>query len=321
MISNLNTNTHIFFNKNSKIKNYLAAIAIGSKHFKDWKKYAYPSWKAYCKKNNLGIIIIKKDLINKKSFFWKKPTWQRLLIGQYIRENNINISNICVLDTDIFINNLSPNIFKVSNLNKISVVHLHKNLPHSQSDYKLRERLVYLRRYFLNYSYPLRSSITAKPIEIYKNYNLKNSSNDYFQAGVMVYDVNKHYKLLYKIYLKYCSVINKKKFRGVEIPLNHELTKNTRKLHWLDYKFQTIWLYELADKYSFLYRVKKNYKEIKKYCAEEIILNSYFLHFAGTFKDAAKVWKIDNFFSDKKLMKLNLAFNSKQKKLKPKFKK
>ena len=66
---------------------------------------------------------------------------------------------------------------------------------------------------------------------------------------------------------------------------------------------------------------KKNYKEIKKYCAEEIILNSYFLHFAGTLKDAAKVWKIDNFFSDKKLMKLNLAFNSKQKKLKPKFKK
>ena len=63
MISNLNTNSHIFFNKNSKIKNYLTAIAIGSKHFKDWKKYSYPSWKAYCKKNNLGIIIMFCDTL------------------------------------------------------------------------------------------------------------------------------------------------------------------------------------------------------------------------------------------------------------------
>jgi hypothetical protein len=226
-----------------------------------------------------------------------------------------------VLDTDIFINELSPNIFEQSNTSKISVVHLHKNLPYSQSDYKLRERIVYLRRYFLDRSYPLRSSITAAPKEIYKNYKLKSSANDYFQAGVMVYKINKYYKPLYKIYIKYCSKVNKKKFRGVEIPLNYELTKNIKSLHWLNYKFQTNWLYELADKYSFLYRVKKNYREIKKYCAEEIILNSYFLHFAGTFKDAAHVWKINNFFSNKKLTKINFIFNSKQKKLKPKFKK
>jgi len=186
MKSKLNSKSHIFFNQNKRTKNYLAAIAVGSKHFKDWKKFAYPSWKAYCKKNNIGIIIIKKDLINKNSFFWKKPTWQRLLIGKYIKENNLNISNICVLDTDIFINSLSPNIFSHSNLKKISVVHLHKNLPYNQTDYKLRERLVYLRRYFLDYSYPLRSSITANPIEIFKNYKLKISKNDYFCAGVMV---------------------------------------------------------------------------------------------------------------------------------------
>lgn len=321
MISKLNNHSHIFFNKNNKSKNYLVAIAIGSKHFKDWKRYSLPSWKAYCKKNNLGILIIKNTLINKKSIFWKKPTWQRLLIGKYIQESKLNISNICVLDTDVFINNLAPNIFRFSNLKKISVVHFHKNLPYSRSDYKLRERLVYLRRYFLNKSYPLRSSITANPHEIYKNYKLKNISNDYFCAGVMVYDVNKFSNLLYKIYFKYCTIINKKKFKGVEIPLNYELTKNIRKLHWLDYKFQTNWLYELADKYSFLYRVNKNYSQFKKYCAEEIILNSYFLHFAGTLKDAKNVWKINNFFNDKKLIKLNQIFNLKKKRLKPIFKK
>lgn len=317
----LNNNSHIFFNKKNRTKNYIASIVIGSKHYKDWKKFVYPSWNAYCNKNNIGIIIIKKNLISKNNFYWKKPTWQRLLIGKYIQDNKLNISRICVLDTDIFINPLSPNIFKHSNLNKISVVHLHKNLPYFLPDYKLRERLVYLRRFFLDKTYPLQSSITAKPNEIYKNYKLNNTTDDYFCAGVMVYEIKKYNNLFFKIYEKYCSKINKKKFKGVEIPLNYELIKKSKNLHWLDYKFQTNWLYELAAKYSFLYRVNKNYKEFKKFCAEEIILNSYFLHFAGTFKDASKAWKIRNFFKDKNLIKINLIFNSKQKRLIPKFKK
>ena len=106
------------------------------------EKFAYPSRKHIVKKQNWNFII--KNFINKK--YLLKSTWQRLLIGRYIEENNLNILRICVLDTDIPINNLSPNIFKESNLNKISEVHLHRNLPYSLSDYKLRERLVYLRR-------------------------------------------------------------------------------------------------------------------------------------------------------------------------------
>lgn len=321
MISKLTKDSHIFLYKKKNIKNYLVAISIGSSHFKDWKKYCFPSWKEYCKKNNIGILIIKKDLIKKKSNFWKKPTWQRLLIGKYIFENKLEVSNACVLDTDIYINKLSPNIFKYANLKKISVVHLHKNLPFFKSDYKLRERLVYLRRFFLDKSYPKRSSLTATPKEIYKNFGLKNISEDYFCAGVMVYNVKKYKDKLFKIYIKYCSKINKKKFIGVEIPLNYELTKSKINLHWLSYKFQTNWLYEVADKYSFLYRIKRNSEEFRKYCIEEIILNSYFLHFAGTLGDAKNVWKISNFFKDNKLNKLNNIFNSTQPRLKPIFRK
>ena len=47
-------------------KNYLATILVGEKYFNKWKKYVYPSWKIYCKKNNVGLIIFKKDLISKK---------------------------------------------------------------------------------------------------------------------------------------------------------------------------------------------------------------------------------------------------------------
>ena len=85
--------------------------------------------------------------------------------------------------------------------------------------------MVYLRR-FLDKTYPLRSSITANPNEIYKNYKLNNSTSDYFCAGVMVYDVKN-----YNCFLKFMkNIVAKliKKFRGVEIPLNYELTQKNK---------------------------------------------------------------------------------------------
>ena len=46
--------------------------ASGNKHFNEWKKYALPSWKQYCKKNDIGIICFDKELIDKKDPKWKK---------------------------------------------------------------------------------------------------------------------------------------------------------------------------------------------------------------------------------------------------------
>ena len=320
MIFKINYNTHLTILKNNKSKNYLVTLAIGPKYFDEWKKYCSNSWIKYCKKNNLGLVVIIKNLVERKSKFWKKPTWQRLLVSKYIKNSNLKIENICVLDSDIFINEHAPNIFSKSNLKKISVVNFFKNLPFKRSDYEIRMRLVHLRRLFLDKSYPLRSSLTANPKEIFSNYKLRINIDNYFCAGVMVYNVKKYQNFFEKIYLKYCEAKNLKKFIGVEIPLNYEVLSK-KKPFWLDYKFQTIWLFELSDKYSFIYRIKKYRSEIIKYCAEEIILNSYFLHFPGTLSDSNNTWKIKNFFKDKKLKKLNKLLNIKGKRLKPKFRK
>jgi len=320
MIFKINSNSHLTILKNNKSKNYLVTLALGKNFFEDWKRYCSSSWIKYCKKNNLGLIVITKNLVEKKNKFWKKPTWQRLLVPKYIEKLKLKIKNICVLDSDIFINEYAPNIFIKSNLKKISVVNFFKNLPFKRSDYEIRMRLVHLRRLFLNKSFPLRSSLTASPKQIFENYKLSNDIDNYFCAGVMVYNVTKFKNFFEKIYIKYCNPKYYKKFFGVEIPLNYEVLSK-KKPFWLDYKFQTNWLFELSDKYSFIYRIKKNRSEIIKYCAEEILLNSYFLHFPGTLSDAGNAWKIKNFFKDKKLQKLNNLFNVKRKIIKPKFKK
>lgn len=311
-------NCHEFFLK-SKSKNYIVSVAIGKKHYNEWKKYSSKLWVKYCKKNNLGIIIIKKDLISKKDLSWKSPTWQRLLVGHYLHLHVKKITNICLLDTDILINPLSPNIFNKLRKDKISAVTAFKNIPFYKSNFNLRKKLVFLRKNFLNSKYPLNSSLTASPNEIFKHYKFKRIFNNYFVAGVLVFDVRAFKNILLNIYKKYCNSNLKKKFIGVEVPLNNELM-SLNLVNWIDYKFQAIWLFEIADKYNFLYYKKFKDKKILKIIIEQILIDNYFLHFAGTLSDAKDLWKISNILDDKKKIKIIKSYqNFERKKIKTKF--
>jgi hypothetical protein len=62
-------------------KDYIVTIAIGDKYLTDWKNFASPFWTNYCKKYDLGLIVIHKDLIEPNENTWKKATWQKFLIG------------------------------------------------------------------------------------------------------------------------------------------------------------------------------------------------------------------------------------------------
>ena len=122
-------NKHILF-LNSKTGNYICTIAIGKSYYNDWKKFSKLSWIKYCKKNDIGLIIIVRDLIDKSNIYWKKPNWQKMLLGDYLKNlKEIKINNVCYLDTDILINYNSPNVFNYHKKNKITLVSEVNNLP------------------------------------------------------------------------------------------------------------------------------------------------------------------------------------------------
>ena len=47
--------------KPKKSKNYLVTIAIGKKYYDDWYNYALPTWRKYCQRYDIGIIVITED--------------------------------------------------------------------------------------------------------------------------------------------------------------------------------------------------------------------------------------------------------------------
>ena len=267
----------------SKKKNYLVTICIGKSLEKNWKKYILPSWKIYCKKNDIGLIYFDKDLISKKDYHWKKPTWQKYIICEKLK--NQDIKNICYIDTDILINPLSPNIFKSYNPKKIFVSSNIFNLPYKLE--KVQKKVVWFRRNFLKKSYPLDSAIFANLKQTYRYSNLK-PQKDSLCAGLFIFNIKNHSKFFKNLFFKYGNN-HTSLTGGDQVHFSYNVIKY-QKYQLLDYKFQAYWLYEMALNYPFLYFTKN--KLLIKYCIETCLMNNYFLHFAGKWREG-RMWKID----------------------------
>jgi len=290
--------------KSKKSDNYIVTLAIGKKYYNEWKKYAVPSWKQYCKKNDIGIICFDKELIDKKDPKWKKIIWQQLLIGKELKSEKVK--NVCYVDTDILINPLSPNIFKSYNPKKISISSNITGLPYNLNI--VRKRVAYYRKSFLNSKYPLDSALFSNLKQLYGYSNLK-AQKDEICSGVYIYNVSKHASLLEKWFYLYDKNVKSMTSGGIQIHLGYHILK-TKNYQLLDYKFQAYWMYEMAMNYPFLYYIKD--KKIIKECVTASLMNNYFLHFAGASLDGM-MWK--NKILDKKrlsfLKKLNNYYKKK----------
>ncbi len=271
--------------KPGKSKNVIVGVAISKKYYQNWEKYIYKNWKIYCDRFDLGLIIFDDFLDKSKNK--KKANWHKLLVGKKINESKLSkdIKNICYLDVDILINSFgAPNIFDVHKNNKITVVHQYKNMPYDYME--TGKRMSMFRHLFYSKKYPLDSSIFMTPKQVAKFHNFRNAKKmqNYFCSGLFIFNHKIYSKFLEKIYEKY-----DKKFisltGGDEPIMNYEFQK-TRYLNWIDYKYQAIWVYEMANKFPFLYDYGKKNKKLQSECVTSSLMSNYFLHFCGSWHES-----------------------------------
>ena len=282
--------------RTSNSKNYIVTIAIGKQYLKNFEKFSLPTWTKYLDRHDLGLIIFTHPLIKSNSKNWKKANWQKLLIGQYFQKKSIKVNNVCFLDVDILINHYAPNIFDFYDSETFGLVSQVKNIPFSLLE--IQKRIAYNRHYFYDQKYPLDSALFMTPKQIFEFMNLK-VFNNYACTGLIVFNVKNHAEIMEKWFNKYPSDIESLT-DGEEPHLNWEI-QNHKKITWLNYKFQSIWLFEQAWNYQFLYNDFKNDKKIIKLCIENCLSNNYFLHFAGSWFES-DMWKDKSIFKSQKFL-------------------
>jgi hypothetical protein len=121
--------------------------------------------------------------------------------------------------------------------------------------------------------------------------------NDYACTGVFIFSPEHHSDVITNFFNEFDDTVVTPDSGGEELHFNY-LIQSKNLDEWLDYRFQAIWIYEVAWKYSFLYDEanRKNLDLVKK-CIEASLFSSYFLHFAGPWHES-QFWKQVLLFDD-----------------------
>ena len=255
-------------------------ICIGQKFQKSFKKTTLPFYLNYCKKFNIGLIVVEKyiDKNYKRYPLYKNfPAYQRLLAPAEIQKRFPYYKIICDIDADCIPGFLARNIFKYFK-SKIKDNEIYVTTPYKVSKVELGKRLSLLRKTYVNKRYPLDSIITAsdrKEMEIY----------GYEYRGMIptIGTCMGTTKTLAKTGTKYYKkIIKDKKFKYLQNYRINEYSKNY-KLKWLPYEFQAIWNFEVVLHYPFLFNNK--YKSFFNDCVMSILHRVDFLHFAGSWPE------------------------------------
>jgi len=269
----------------------LTTIATGGSFLQLWESHARSGWEEYCHRHDLGLIVFEDELADRDGEAWKKAHWQKTLIGEQLAKYAPKVTNVCYLDTDILINPTAPNVFDCYRPDCIGLTSLRKNLPFPYDD--VLRRMAFLRHTHYDSKYPLDSALFMSLDQLY-GYHGMDVQSDEACTGLILFNVANHAELMCSWFYKYDSDVKSITNGGEQAHLNYEIQSHG-KVIWLDYRFQAIWVFEMAWKYPFLYEA--DHREdigLIRTCIEAALYQNHFLHFAGSWHES-QMWKHGGF--------------------------
>ncbi len=280
--------------KNSKA---IVTLVLGKRYLNKWKRFCQKNWQKYAEKYEYDLIFIDSPLDTSGRAQKRSPAWQKCLILS--QDFSQHYERIVWIDSDILINtSIAPCIVKDVPLEKVGATDEWSS-PTPQLYSQTLDRKY---EYYKYVGWDIVHDNTAQ--KFYSNYGLPPKFHSTVQTGVMVLSPHHHRQILEKVYFEYED-------KGVSEwnyemrPLSWELLEADL-VHWLDHRFNLIWMDYMSLHYPFVLKKSQNpflgkiegkirnlssdlgipaRPTLKKICANTAFINSFFLHFAGCSAD------------------------------------
>ncbi len=263
----------------------IVTLTIGKRYLENWQDLCQANWQKYADRHGYDVICISKPLDDSERAQKRSPCWQKcLILGE---ESVQKYDRVVWVDADVLINWANaPCIVEGVAVDRVGAA-AEWATPNEQLSTEARERL------FETWG------ITDEKDErgTYVKYGISPEFDRIVQDGIMVLSPSHHRSILEKVYHE-CEETG-----FGEMPwLSYELLKADR-VQWIDPRFSTVWNVHKALYYPFL--LPKPQTEASLFdrakskllakgvpprlvdkraseCATTALINTFFLHFAGT---------------------------------------
>ena len=233
----------------------IVIFVIGEHFYGVFKKFFEKSVRDYCKRCEYDLILQEKLFIEEPVYIKRKIYWQRLLVPSHFSQYDYVIT----MDSDIFI---SPNAPPLP-LNEIPIGKI---------------AAINERKYFNNYEWREKIQVkhgwekTGK--EWYALSGEDKSYNDHINGGVVIYQPKYHAELMKKLYEE--NIGHYLKYHQDDQSFLSSYLIDNNMIHWLDERYNRLWLYWKEIMYPLLDDFPD---EIKKIYIQNFIDLNYFCHF------------------------------------------
>ena len=263
----------------------IVTLVIGEKHWDNWHSLCQENWQKYADRHGYDIICISSPLDDSERAQKRSPCWQKcLILGA---ESVQKYDRVVWVDADVLINWANaPCIVEGVPVDRVGAA-AEWATPNEQLSTEARERL------FETWG------ITDEKDErgTYVKYGISPEFDRIVQDGIMVLSPSHHRSILEKVYHE-CEETG-----FGEMPwLSYELLKADL-VQWIDPRFSTVWNVHKALYYPFLLPKPQTKSSLlarakskllakgvpprlvdkrASECATTALINTFFLHFAGT---------------------------------------
>ncbi len=264
-------------------KKAIITLAIGEQYLQMWENLCQANWQKYAAQHGFDVICIDRWLDTSKRAKTRSPAWQKCLILS--QEFSKKYERIIWVDSDVLINPTSPCITLNVPPEKVGAV----DAAATPSPDLVRLALERLYDFWDDPN--MYRELETR--EYYTRYGLFPAFDQMVRTGVLVMSPAHHRELLEKAYY------NEEERKDDMRYISHELLKADC-VHWIDGRFDPVWLILKALHYPFLLekQVKSdkiteklkqklmrsenaNQKNLIKICLNAAFRNNYFMHFAG----------------------------------------
>lgn len=262
---------------------FIATLAIGKEYLDRWEALSLPFWRIFCERHDLGLVAMIHPYADPQA---RRPDWQKFLVGRAMRDFGHESGRVCFVDYDIIPNPFAPDVFAAMNRGMVGFVSEIFGLPYGESSELLR-RMAFHRNRASSGAYPLDSYLTAPVKRLYADAGLPVLA-DYGCGGLFLFDIVEHGGVLERAFTSKVDPAQLIANVGEEVHLNYVIQSGFD-VQWLPYEWHTLWCYEVAAYYPWLYEKNQRSEANVEQAILSTLMRSNFLHFVGSWEKWA--WK------------------------------